>query len=271
MPQVSVILPVYNAAAYLKESIDSILAQTFTDFEFVIINDGSTDRSEGIIKEYNDERIKYYKNEGNKGLIYTLNKAIDVAEGAFIARMDADDIALPQRLQEQVAWLRERPATDIVASFSDEIDGSGTSVGYFAADRKTVTAKQIRNKLPVHNCLTHPTVLGRALVFKHYKYSYTQPNIEDYDLWLRLSADGKVIEKVPKILLLYRVHQSSVTQTKLRKTNFFYKRFLCKARFLRQHLKQGKFNAFDSRVAVEMGFDLLKGLGKNAKRFLRQK
>lgn len=271
MPRVSVILPVYNAAAYLKEAIDSVLAQTFTDFELIIINDGSTDGSEQIIKGYSDRRIKYFKNEENRGLIFTLNNAIDKAEGSFIARMDADDICLPERLEEQVKWLQNRPATDIVASFSDEMDETGKKIGYFEKDRKTATAKQIRNKMPVYNCLTHPTVMGRAQIFKQYKYSFTQPNIEDYDLWLRLLADGKVIEKVPKVLLLYRVHQSSVTQTKLRRTNFFLKRFWCKQRFLAQRRKQGKFNAFDFHVTIEMGFDVLKGIGKNGKRFLLRK
>ena len=97
MPKVSVLLPVYNAEKYLQEAIDSILRQTFTDFELLLINDGSTDGSEEVIRQYHDDRIVYIKNDGNKGLIYTLNRGIEAAKGTYIARMDADDVSLPER------------------------------------------------------------------------------------------------------------------------------------------------------------------------------
>src|SRR5215218_8078213 len=99
MPKISVILPVYNAEKYLKAAIDSILNQTFPDFELLIINDGSSDGSEKIIKSYTDNRIVYVKNGENSGLINTLNKGIDLATGEFIARMDGDDIAVPERFE----------------------------------------------------------------------------------------------------------------------------------------------------------------------------
>lgn len=271
MPEVSVILPVYNAAVYLKKAIDSILAQTFTDFELLIINDGSTDRSEEIIFSYNDQRIRYLKNEGNKGLIYSLNRAIDEAKGKYIARMDADDICFQERLAEQRTWLINHPSTAVVASFSNEIDEQGQDRGFFEPDRKTVTAAEIRQTMPVQNCITHPAVMGRAEIFRAYRYAATQRNIEDYDLWLRILADGGIIEKIPRPLLWYRVHQDSVTQTKLRKKNFFWKHFQAKRRFLAQRVKKGKLNSFDLRVATQMLLDLGKGAGKALKQMVVQK
>jgi glycosyltransferase involved in cell wall biosynthesis len=268
MPEVTVILPVYNAEAFLKEAIDSILAQTFTDFELLIINDGSTDSSDQIISSYDDPRIKYLKNDGNKGLIFTLNRGIDKASGNYLARMDADDICFPNRLQQQKEWLDTHSTTTIVATFSREIDSKGNSLGYFALDRQTVTAEQIRKMMPEQNCITHPSVMGRTEVFRKYHYSNTQPNIEDYDLWLRILANGGIIEKLPEELLYYRVHQTSVTQTKLRKKNFFFKHFQCKRRFLAHRMKQGKFNRFDRMVATEMLLDFVKGIGKSVKRMI---
>lgn len=270
-PEVSVILPVYNAEAFLKEAIESVLAQTYTDFELLIINDGSTDCSEAIIASFRDERVRYLKNEGNKGLIYTLNRGIDEALGRYLARMDADDVCCPERLQAQKAWLDAHPSTVMIATFSQEIDSKGKRLGFFAPDRQIVSAKDIRRRMPQENCITHPSVMGRAATFRKYRYALNQRNIEDYDLWLRILADGGIIEKVPYELLLYRVHQSSITQTKLRRKNFFFKHFHCKRRFLVQRIKSGKCNLFDLRVGVEMLLDLVKGAGKSVKRiFVKQ-
>jgi len=271
MPKVSVILPVYNAERYLKQAIDSVFLQTFADFELILINDGSTDDSEKIILGFNDERLLYLKNERNSGLIYTLNKAVAEAKGEYIARMDADDICFAERLELQSQWLDEHRGTAIVASFNIVIDESGTEVGYSEKDRDFVSAVEIRKQMPVENCLTHPSVMGRAEIFKSYAYSASQKNIEDYDLWLRLLADGYVIEKIAKPLLYYRVHQTSVTQSKLRKTNFFLKHFQCKQRYLAARIKSRKFNAFDLRVAKEALLDLGRAAGKGAKKLLTRK
>jgi glycosyltransferase involved in cell wall biosynthesis len=271
MPTVSVILPVYNAATFLRSAIDSVLAQTFNDFELLIINDGSTDDSENIILSYTDKRIRYFRNEKNRGLIYTLNKAIEQAAGNYIARMDADDVCYTNRLQEQKDWLDSHPSTAVVASFSDEINGDGDSRGYFEPDRLVVTAAQIRRKMPEINCITHPSVMARAEILKSYRYNALQKNIEDYDLWLRILADGGVIEKIPKPLLQYRVHQTSVTQSKLRRKNFFWKHVACKKRFLTQQIKNRKLNRFVLSVAAHLGLDLLKAVGKDLKRMRSKK
>ena len=106
---VSVILPAYNAQDTIAESIDSILNQSFRDFELIVINDGSTDATEKVIAQYDDSRIRYFANPGNQGLIYTLNRGLELSQGKYIARMDADDISLPARFEKQVRILEEHP------------------------------------------------------------------------------------------------------------------------------------------------------------------
>ena len=270
MPKVSVILPVYNAGKFLRQAVESILTQSFTDFELLLINDGSTDGSGAIIQSYNDTRIIYLENENNKGLIYTLNRGIDLANGQYIARMDADDIALPHRLQRQVEWLDKNPSTAAVASFSTEIDESGIECGFYQRDRKIVSAAQILKAMPVNNCLTHPSVMARTEILKAYRYSSSQKNIEDYDLWLRLLADGHRLEKLPEALLLYRVHSSSVTQSMLRQKNFFLKHFHCKRKYLAGRIKGGRFNGFDARVAAAMFADAVQAGAKAIKGMVRK-
>lgn len=271
MPTVSVILPVYNAEKYLKQAIDSVLSQTFTDFELIIVNDGSTDASEEIINGTKDERIVYLKNAANSGLVYSLNRAIALANGVYLARMDADDVCFPDRLAQQVRWLEEHPQTSVVASFNILIDENGNEKGFSEKDRDFVTASQIRRRMPFENCLTHPSILGRTDVFKTHLYAPAQKNIEDYDLWLRLLAEGYVIEKIPSPLLYYRIHTASVTQSKLRKANFFRKHFDCKRRYLAGRLKKGKLNAFDLRVAAQALLDLGRAAGKSVKQLWVEK
>ena len=104
-PAVSVVMPVYNGEKYLRESIDSILNQTYTDYEFIIVNDGSNDKTEEIILSYNDNRIRYIKNEKNLQIVKSLNRGIELAKGRYIARMDADDISLPRRFEKQITFM----------------------------------------------------------------------------------------------------------------------------------------------------------------------
>ena len=218
MPVVSVILPFYNAALYLREAIDSILAQTFTDFELLLVNDGSTDGSESIIQSYTDERIRYIKNETNSGLIFSLNRGIELAGGEWIARMDADDIALPRRLEKQLSFLTINPSA-LLATTVKLIDDSGISLPDWKDDIAHTTALQIRKFLPKNNCIAHPTVMGKASLFKRYQYVQNQKYSEDYDLWLRLSADGVTIAKLAEPLLYYRILPTSITRFK--KVNIF--------------------------------------------------
>lgn len=250
---------------FLSQTIDSLLAQTFTDFELLIINDGSTDETEQIIRSYNDHRIQYIKNDVNSGLIYTLNKGIELALGKYIARMDADDIALTERLAVQKQWLDEHPATAVVGCAVQFIDEHNKNTGVWPLDQKTITAGSILSAMVKENCLAHPTVMIRSNILKQFRYNKNQQHTEDYDLWLRLLANGFIIDKVPQNLLLYRVHQSSITGSILRKSNPFYKQFNCKRRFLAGRLKEGKWGAFESSVLLTTLYDGVMGTGKHFK------
>lgn len=269
-PAISIILPAYNSAAFLKDAIESILHQTFTDYELIIINDGSTDSTEALIHSFTDTRIVYSKNEKNQGLIFTLNKGIQMAKGAYIARMDADDICTQNRLAIQKEWLDTHPETAVVASLIEFIDENNTVTGRWKLDKQTTTHSAIRKVLPYENCIAHPSIVARTAILQKYPYNPAQQHIEDYDLWLRLVADGYIIEKIPRVLLQYRVHSSSVTLSKLRKTNFFFKHFAFKKRYIASRIKAKKFNAFDVSVSLQMVLDLLRGTGKEIKKVLKK-
>lgn len=269
-PDVSIILPAFNSAAYLRDAIESVLQQTFTDFELLIINDGSSDNTESLVFSFTDPRIVYSKNEKNQGLIYTLNKGIQMARGAYIARMDADDICLPNRLEVQKQWLDSHPETAVVASLIEFIDENNKVTGHWKLDKETTTLAAIRKIMPYENCIAHPSIMVRRSILQTYQYNFRQQHIEDYDLWLRLLADGHIIEKIPQVLLQYRVHSSSITISKLRRTNFFFKHFTFKKRYIASRLKARKFNTFDVSVSLQMVLDLLRGTGKELKKALKK-
>ncbi|MCW3073838.1 MAG: glycosyl transferase family 2 [Flaviaesturariibacter sp.] len=245
-PIVSVLLPVFNGARYLRQSIDSILVQTFPDFELLILNDGSTDNSEEIILSYNDPRIIYTKNETNSGLIFTLNKGIDLARGKYIARIDSDDICLPHRFEKQVGFLQDSHAA-VVATTVQMIDENGHGMAPWSDDRNYISAESIRGFLPKNNCIAHPSIMADASVLKEYKYADNQKEAEDYDLWLRLSADGKIISKIDEPLLQYRVLASSLSRKD--KLSAAERLARTKGKFLAARSKDKKVNEFVMKVA----------------------
>ncbi len=261
-PAVSVLLPVYNAKAFLRQAIDSILTQTFTDFEFIIINDGSTDGSEAIIQSYTDERILLVNNNGNQGLIFTLNRGIEMAQGRFIARMDADDVALPERLERQVAYL-ENSDVAFLATRVKLIDVNGDSLPDWPDDAQNVSAKAIKRFLLKDNCIAHPSVIGRTKSFKKYQYKTNQKYSEDYDLWLRAIADGLTIEKLPEPLLLHRILPNSATRFK--RVNIFFRLAKVKFRFLTAQPIVKQLGAYQRSLCLHACIDLLKAGGKELK------
>lgn len=208
-PTVSVLMPVYNGEKFLREAIDSILNQTYQDFEFIIINDGSTDSTEEIILSYDDARIVYVKNEVNLRLIKTLNKGIDIAKGKYIARMDADDVSLPNRLEEQVKAFLVDSDIDILQPRSILLDEKG-KVGHLYLF--SVGAEAIRYIIPFTNLVTHPAIMIKADILKSYKYRDEEIalHIEDWDLWMRLLNDGYSIQTIEKPLFLYRLTSTSI-------------------------------------------------------------
>lgn len=264
-PSISIILPAFNSEAFIAEAIRSLLSQTFTDFELIIINDGSTDRTEEIILSFSDPRIHYHRNQKNSGLICTLNKAIDLAKGKYIARMDADDICIPERLSIQKNFLDQNVDIAAVAAPVIFIDRAGKETGVWELDRQTLLPARIKKVMPYENCIAHPSVMIRGVVLKEFRYKDYQKNIEDYDLWLRLLNRGYAIGKTGMPLLLYRVHEASITGTSLKKKNFFFKHAAMKRKFLWHELKNGQINGFTIKVIVSFFLDLLKGTGKTVK------
>lgn len=208
-PIVTVLMPVYNAGQFLREAIDSILNQTFTDFEFLIINDGSTDTSEEIILSYKDPRIRYYKNEGNLKLIATLNRGFDFAQGKYIARMDADDISLPTRLQLLVGLMESKPEVGLAGTwFENFIDNQVTGTARYAPDHETICFTHLYQ---IH--LSHGTCMFRTSVLKEHKL-YFDPNYshaEDYELWSRISAVTK-LANIQQVLYRVRHHEGEVSR-----------------------------------------------------------
>lgn len=208
LKKLTVLLPAYNAAPYVGQAIESILAQTYTDFEFLIINDGSKDNTLSVIKSFKDERIRLIDRE-NKGLIDTLNEGIDLAQGEFIARMDADDIAMPHRFEREVNFLEQHPEYVLIGSEADIIDKEGNfllrlfPVGY---DHKEIEAR-IEEKCPFN----HPSVMFRkqAVIDAGY-YPKKALTFEDHLLWKKMLAVGKV-RNLHEVLVQYRFNPESVT------------------------------------------------------------
>jgi len=269
-PLVSILLPAYNAAQYLSDTIDSVLSQTYTHFELLLLDDGSIDGTSAVVSKYTDSRIKYMPNNGNKGLVYTLNRGLQEAKGKYIARLDADDICLPERLAKQVAWLEQRPQTTIVTTCVTLINEKNEPAGVWPIDRKAISAADIKKYMAWENCIAHPTVMFNAALIKGYYYSAHQKHIEDYDLWLHLLADGHVIEKIATPLLLYRIHSQSVTGSVHRKKNPFFTIFHGKRKFLTARLRKLHWGWFESQVLFTMCCNMVMGIGKEIKRQLKR-
>ena len=205
---VTVIMPVYNAENYLKESIDGVLSQTYSNFELVILNDGSTDSSHTIISSYTDPRIIYIKNNLNLKLIATLNLGLQKAKGKYIARIDADDIMLPNRIAEQVKFLEENLDYGMVGSYVQTFGDVEGSICYPLDDAS------IRYTSMFYNPFVHSTVMLRASVIATHLLDYdsTMLHVEDYALWIQIMRVSKVAN-LPEILVRYRVHASQISTT----------------------------------------------------------
>jgi glycosyltransferase involved in cell wall biosynthesis len=203
--RVTVLMPVYNGEPYLREAMESILNQSFTDFEFLIINDGSTDRSVDIILSYPDPRIRLVDNDQNIGLVHTLNRGIDLANGEFIARMDGDDISMPERFSKQVAFMERHPEVGVYGGWIEYFMGRELVMKFPASDA------DIRQALPSYNPIAHPTVMIRREVLKdhHLYYDPEYRHVEDYELWTRLSAIT-CFANIQEVVLKYRIHPAQI-------------------------------------------------------------
>ena len=208
---ISVILPAYNAEKYLGEAIDSILAQTYKNFELIVLNDGSTDKTEEIVLSYKDPRIRYVKNEKNLKLIKTLNKGIDLAKGEYIARMDADDVSLPTRFEEEIKLFETNSELSIVSCLPNNINEQGhflSHSSYFVCTKNG----SCRFVSAIEPPILHPAVMFKASAIKKYKYNDSPEfyHVETLELWHRMLKGGEKCEIIPKYLLNYRDNTSSI-------------------------------------------------------------
>ncbi|QMU27451.1 glycosyltransferase family 2 protein [Adhaeribacter radiodurans] len=235
-PKISVLMPVYNAAAYLEESIGSILNQTFTEFEFLILDDGSTDGSLNIIQSFSDPRIRFYKNKKNVGISATLNKGIELARTDLIARMDADDVSYPNRLQKQYDFIQAHPEGVIFTCWAAEVN----------ENRKLIKIEHFNPEyyyfnMTFSNWIYHPTmVYRREAVLTVGKYSV--PYSEDYELVWQLMRKYKAFHQ-PEVLLDYRINEQSLSNHA--KKNEY------KAAFLQQVRRNIQFYLDDTPINVE--------------------
>lgn len=204
---VSVLMPAYNAAAFIGEAISSILEQSYANFELIIINDGSTDSTENEIALFDDARIKYFRNEKNMGLIASLNSGIELCQGAYIVRMDADDLSLFNRIEKQVEFMNANPDIAVAGSWyyaftlADGIEVKGNP-----------DPDELKSTLLFNTPLCHPATIIRKSVLDLYNFSYDQhyKHVEDYALWMQISKVAK-ISNVQEFLFRYRSHDTQVS------------------------------------------------------------
>jgi glycosyltransferase involved in cell wall biosynthesis len=216
-PKISAIMSVYNGEKYLREAIESILNQTFTDFEFIIVNDGSTDNTLEIIQSYDDERIKIINNEQNIGLTKSLNKALKVARGESIARQDADDISLPNRFDEQMKYLEGHPEVVLLGTNVYLIDESGKTVG-----KRIVLTKPSIKDLLKNNQFNHGSVMFKKKVINQLGgYNELIRYSQDYELWLRI-AKSHVVGNLTQSLYKLRSHDANIRLTNWEESTLYH-------------------------------------------------
>ena len=208
-PLVTVFMAAYNAERYIAEAIKSILNQTFTDYELLIANDGSTDKTLEIINNFQDKRIRIISNDTNRGLLYTRNVALKEAKGKLIAIMDSDDFSLPDRLLVQVTAFKKDPSLALYGGQAKVIDEDGKEIGKI--QESETCPELLKIKLLFQNTFVHSSMMIRTAVFKEMG-GYQEPFAEDYDLFLRIAhryrvANGK------EFIVLYRSHGDNVSNT----------------------------------------------------------
>lgn len=232
-PLISVLMPVYNAEKYLEESVQSVLNQTFKDFEFIMINDGSKDSSLKILKKYRkkDKRIIIIDNKKNLGLHISLNKGLNIARGKYIARMDADDVSLPKRFEIEFNHIEKNKDIFLVGGSAIVIDEGGEKMGSLL---KGDNPYRIKKKIMKSNPFVHPSIMFRNTGEFFYRDKFVCS--EDYDLYLRMLSKGRKLENIKDFLIKYRISKDSFVSTKPHQRFYFDKA----KQFYLQREKYGK-------------------------------
>lgn len=215
MPKVTVLIPFYNRASYLGQAIESVLHQTFTDFELLAIDDGSSDDSAAVVSSFADPRIRMLRNKTNLGIPATRNRGAREARGEYLAFLDSDDVALPERLAQQLAFLETHPRHAAVGAWMEWIGESGARTGKIK--RKPCTSNQIRAERLFRSGLENSTAMARTQVLREYRHREDMALGSDYDLWARVAADHE-LAALPQVLVYRREHRQRTSETKLETT-----------------------------------------------------
>ncbi len=207
-PKVTVFIPVFNREKYIGKTLESILTQSFSNFELLVVDDGSTDRSVEIIQSYNDPRIRLHCNPTNLGIPTTRNKGLELARGHYIALLDSDDVSDPRRLEKQVIFLDQNPDYVQIGSWCRMIDAQGQPLKRV---RKQPTGwEDVHAHLLFRCALTNRSIMGRTAIFQEYGYRTDFPRCQDYDLHVRLSTKFKM-GNLPEYLVFGRIHAEQIT------------------------------------------------------------
>jgi glycosyltransferase involved in cell wall biosynthesis len=242
MPKVSIVMAVYNGMPYLPQAIDSILQQTWADFEFLILDDCSTDDTWAVLQGYSDPRLRLIRQEVNRGQTATLNHGLGLAQGQYIARQDADDLSKPTRLAEQVAFLEAHPDYLMVGTAAELINSRGQVTGQTI---HPISDEAIRERFLSDNCFFHGSVmLRRDVVALAGVFREGFRTSQDFDYWLRISESGPVAN-LPTLLYQYRLHEGQMTFTS-------YYRMKAEWQFALQ-LAAIRASGGDDRAAYEAG------------------
>lgn len=249
-PRISVIMPAYNAQNFIRKSIESILNQTLTDLEFIIINDGSSDSTLEIIQEYqrNDSRIKIL-NQENRGIVKSLNRGIMHSKGDYIARMDADDICWPERLEKQLQYLKENPKIDLISCGYQPIDEHDKNIG------EPILHPSNENALKIALCFSspicHPGVMAKREVFSNFPYK--EKVSEDHALWISI-ARKYLISNIEEPLIKYRITENSLSkrnklrislETKTRGLLFFLWLYRNNSQIMEEYVEISKYRTIN--------------------------
>ena len=211
MPEITILMPVRNGEKYITESIDSILKQTFTDFELLIMDDGSTDRTVERIERYTDERIRLIRRKHN--FIRNLNEGLELALGAYIARMDADDIMHTERLRIQLKRMKKNPNITVCGTWAKIFSDKGNERNVFHFGHEIICEPVL--ELLKYNMLLHPSVMvKKEFLFNHHIKYQNYPYVEDYKLWFDIAKAGGILFVEPQELMMLRRSDTQVTVTK---------------------------------------------------------
>ena len=240
-PKVSVVIPLYNAEKYVRSAVESILNQTFTDFELIIINDAATDSSRKIVGEIKDSRIKIVDHIKNQGLVQSLNHGFSLTTGQYIARMDHDDISRPDRLEKQVRFLDEHPNISMVGTWFKYIDKD-------TVIKSPPSSDEIRYFSLYNSPFGHPTVMIRksSLPFTSGPYDSDYYMAEDYELWCRLIDSGETAN-IPEVLLDYRIHPQQLSAQ-----STVQKKVADRVRLRQMHKMTGFSLPFEDRLFLKL-------------------